>query len=123
MRGETWVSLGACLAGAVIPVAWLGPHLLEGFVPWLAAGVCVLPFALVALTAWSVRRDRRAACVAAAVSLLVLAIGLAGWSWAVRDREGGALILAGLLFVPGTQVLVWLAGAVLAGRRREDDAR
>ena len=116
MRGETWVSLSACLIGVGIPLAWLGPRLLEGLVP-VIAGVSALPFALVAATAWSVRRDSRASHVVAVAAVLVLAIALIGWGWAFSDGEGFALVLVGLLFVPITQVLVWFAGAVIAGRR------
>jgi uncharacterized membrane protein len=117
MRGETWVSLIACLIGAMTPMAWLSPQLHERFELLLPMGVAVLPFSLVAGTAWSARYDRRAARVAAIVSVLVLAIALFGWRWALQDPDGIALILAGLLFVPVSQLLVWLSGAIISGRR------
>lgn len=117
MRVETWVSLVVCLLGAAVPLAWVSPHLPERLGLLLAAGVAVMPFAVVAATAWAARTDRRVARVVAVVAALVLAIGLGGWGWAAQDREGFALMLAGLLFVPGAQLLVWLGGAVVAGRR------
>lgn len=117
MRIETWVSLVACLIGVAIPIAWLAPGLVESLRVWLVAGVVVTPFALVAGTAWAVRHDRRASRVTAAVALLVLVIGLGGWWWAAQDRQGIWLLLVGLLFVPAAQLLVWVGGAVLSGRR------
>lgn len=117
MRIETVVSLAACLFGAAVPLAWASAHLPARPGLLLAAGVAVVPFAVVAATAWAARTDGRAARVVAAVAVLVLAVGLGGWWWAARDREGFALLLAGPLLVPGTQLLVWLAGAVVSGQR------
>jgi hypothetical protein len=117
MRVETWVSFAACLLGAAVPLAWVSSHLPERLGLLLAAGVAVVPFAVVAATAWAARTDRRAARSVAVVAVLVLAVGLGGWWWAAQDREGFALMLAGLLFVPGVQLLVWLGGAVVCGRR------
>jgi hypothetical protein len=117
MRGETWVSLGACLIGVAVPMAWVAPHLLEhpGLLP--AASVVVFPFALAAGTGWVARTDRRAARVNAVVSVLVLIAGLGGWLWAAQEREGIALILVALLFVPAAQLVIWLVGAIVSGHR------
>lgn len=117
MRAETWVSLGACLIGATLPLRRIAPHAAEQPRLLPAAGMVVLPFVLVAGTGWATRADRHAARVVAAVSMLVLVVGLSGWSWAVMDREGNALILTALLFVPAAQLLIWLGGAVISGRR------
>lgn len=117
MRMETWVSLAVCLLGAAVPLAWVGPQLPERPGLLLAAGVAAVPFAVVAATAWLVRADRRAARGVAAVAALVLAVGLGGWVWAARDRDESALALTGMLLVPGAQLMVWLGGAVVSGRR------
>lgn len=117
MRREVWVSLIACLIGAVIPLVWLGPHLLEGLPPLFAAVTSVVPFILVTGTAWSVRRDPRASRVLAVVALLVLGVALVGWAWAIAT-DPLWLVPVGLLFVPTAQVLMWLAGAAVSGRRQ-----
>jgi hypothetical protein len=116
MRVETWVSLALCLIGAAVPLAWVSPHLPERPELLLAAGVAVMPFAVVAGTAWAARFDRRTARSVVVVVGLVLAIALGGWWWAAQDHEGFTLMLAGLLFVPGAQLLVWLGGAIISGR-------
>ena len=117
MRWETWVSLAAGLVGAALPLAWVGPSVVDHPALLPAVGVVVLPFVLVAGTGWSARLDRRAARVTAVVGLLALVVALGGWSWAARDREGVAMILVALLFVPAAQLLIWVGGAVVSGHR------
>jgi hypothetical protein len=114
MRGETWVLLVACLIGVAVPMVWIAPHLAEYLNLLPAAGVVVFPFALVAGTGWVARADRRGARANDTASVLVLVVGLSGWFCAAQDEEGGALVLTGLLFVPTTQLVIWLGG----GHRR-----
>src|SRR4051812_8168435 len=110
MRLMTWSVFAPCTVGVAVPLAWAAPHLpqLHGFVRLAGAVIAAFPFAVVAATAWVVRDDRRASRVTAAVAWAVLAVGVGGWWWAAQDQLGFGLVLVGLLFVPGAQMLLWL---------------
>ncbi|MBA4067260.1 MAG: hypothetical protein C0501_26845 [Isosphaera sp.] len=119
------MSFAACLAGAAVPLTGLGLSLAGMFaadasravVAVGVAAVAVAPPAVVAETAWLVRRDRRASRVVAVVAVVNLAIGAVGWGWAASDPEGGAACVAHL-FVPWAQFLAWFCGALWSGLRR-----
>jgi hypothetical protein len=111
-----WLTLLACLLGAAVPVAYFGPAPLDTPFAWLVTGLSLVPYLLVGGTAWVARRDRQASVALAVVAVTNLLIGLAGWAWAFADREGGALLIVPF-GIPLAQLLAWLAGAVVAGRR------
>jgi hypothetical protein len=111
-----WLTLLACLLGAAVPITCVGSALLEWPLAWLLVALATSPFLLVVGTALVARKDGRASVTLAVVAGLNLLIGLAGWSWVFSDREGIALLI-GLFGIPLTQLFVWLAGAVVAGRR------
>jgi hypothetical protein len=110
MRWEASVSLVACLFGILIPCAWIG-YQLPTLMGLSMATIAVAPFALVALTSWTSRTDRRLSRGVMVVALMILAIALGGWWCFCSSRE--ALFLLGVFCIPILQFLTWIFGALM----------
>jgi hypothetical protein len=116
MRIETATSLAICVLGASIPLTWVSTQVPIRLGMIAVSIAAVIPFGIVAATAWAVRKDVRASRVTVVVAGLVLGIGIGGWA-SVPEGDPFTLMLVGLLLVPPVQVLVWIAGALVSGRR------
>ena len=129
MRWQTGLSLIACGLGLLAPAAYLyrwipdklgqlhrAPQELVQLIA--VALIAAVPYVLVAGCAWAVRGEGQRSSVLTVVAIVALALGLGGWAWAAglsRQWEHSV----SLLVIAGVQLLVWLAGSIVAsGSRR-----